>query len=75
MEKNEIIFEGSKSEDKYKNIICPECKENAKIVINNYKIGFSGCKNGHIINDILINDFEATQFINEKKLFVKIATK
>ena len=49
-------------------IICPTCKENARINIDNYKIGLYDCKNGHKVNDILINNFEPTQYINEAKI-------
>ena len=34
---------------KSKNIICPICQENTRIDINNYKIKFYGCKNGHTV--------------------------
>ena len=55
MSKNEIIENGIKLDNKYNYIICPECKENARILINNYKFCIYGCKNGHNKNDILIN--------------------
>ena len=44
-----------------KDIICPECKENIKIKILNYKIFFYGCKNEHKIDNILFNEFENSQ--------------
>ena len=47
-----------------KNIICPKCKENIKMKINNYKINLYGCKNKHKFNKILLNEFEKTQMIN-----------
>ena len=46
-----------------KDIICPECKENTLIDINNFKINFHGCKNDHNINDILLDKFGETQKI------------
>ena len=74
MSKNEIIGE-RKTNKESKFIICPKCKENSRIIINNYKFNFNGCKNGHIINNILINDFKTTQVINERKIFCKICNK
>ena len=71
MSKNEIIGE-MKSNKESKFIICPQCKENSKIIINNYKFSFEGCKNGHIINNILINDFKTTQVVDEGKIICKI---
>ena len=49
---------------KSKGIICPECKENARIFIHDYKFSIHGCKNGHHINDMLINNFTKTQYNN-----------
>ena len=70
MLKNEITDDGTKLGNKHKNrcIICPECKEKAKICFNNYKFSFFDCKNGHNINDILIKDFDATQYVNDSKI-------
>jgi len=55
-----------KLDNKYKSkrIICPECKENARIFIHDYKFSIHGCKNGHHINDMLINNFTKTQYNN-----------
>ena len=50
---------------KSKEIICPTCKEICKIKINNYKIKLYDCKNNHEINNILLDEFNNTQFINE----------
>ena len=49
---------------KSKNIICPKCQENTKIKIDDYKISFYKCKNDHQLKNILINEFEKTQFID-----------
>ena len=49
---------------KSKDIICPECKENVRININEYKIDLLKCKNGHDMKNILLNEFEETQNIN-----------
>ena len=65
---NEDSNDGKKSLKKSKYIICPKCKEKARILVNNYQIGIYDCKNGHKINNILINDFEETQNIDEAKI-------
>ena len=44
-----------------KDIICPECKENVLIDINNFRINFHDCKNNHNINNISLNEYEKTQ--------------
>ena len=49
---------------KSKEIICPECKENIRMNINEYKINLFKCKNGHNIENILLDEFEETQNIN-----------
>ena len=53
---------------KSKYIICPTCKENARILVENYKLEIYQCKNGHKIRDISIRNFEDTQNINEAKI-------
>ena len=47
-----------------KEIICPECKENILIDIDNFKVHFHDCKNNHNINNISLNEYEKTQKIN-----------
>ena len=54
-EKEEIIISND--------IICPKCKENTLMGINNFKINFHGCKNDHNIDNILLDKFEETQKI------------
>ncbi len=51
-----------------KHIICPNCKENIRISIYDYKIKLYECKNNHIKDNIPFNKFENTQMINEKKI-------
>ena len=53
---------------KSKYIICPKCKENIKYKINNYKIYLYECKNGHICNNLLLKEFDKTQFIDISKI-------
>ena len=50
---------------KSKEIICPQCLESCRIKFNDYKIALYGCKNGHQINNILLDEFYNTQKINE----------
>ena len=57
---------------KSKYIICPECKENIRIKINDYKIKLYDCKNGHIIDNILIEEYEKTQKIDYSKIVCNI---
>ena len=58
---DDILDIKKKEERKLKYIICPECKESIRMEINEYKINLSKCKNGHNIEDILLNEFEETQ--------------
>ena len=44
-------------------VVCPICKENCLMKINEYNITLFGCRNGHKKN-ILINEFNETQKIN-----------
>ena len=53
---------------KSKDIICPKCKEICKYNIKNHKIKLYGCKNGHIINNIKLNEFNNTQNIDISKI-------
>jgi len=60
---------------KSKYIICPECKENIKFKINDYKIKLYGCKNGHNIDNILLEEYENTQKIDISKIICNICYK
>ena len=53
---------------KSKNIICPECKENIRIKIEDYKIKLYECKNNHIIDNIILEEYEKTQNIDISKI-------
>ena len=59
---NTIIL-GNKIGQKSKNIICPECQQPCKICIKDTKIRLYGCKYGHNIENIKIDEFENTQKI------------
>ena len=48
-------------------IICPECKEKILINIKDYKINLYGCKNGHKMKNILLNEYENIPKINISK--------
>ena len=53
-------------------VICSICKGTCRLEIKNYKIKLYACENGHIINDILVNDFQKTQYIDESKIICDI---
>ena len=55
-----------------KEIICPDCKEPCRILIENYKIKLYECVNGHITSNIRIKDFEKYQKINESEILCGI---
>ena len=46
-------------------VICPICKENARFEIKDFRIKIFKCKNGHVVDDIILKDFENTQMIDE----------
>jgi len=47
-----------------KEVICPKCGENSRMKLENYKITLFECKNGHKINNILLNEYKSTQNSN-----------
>ena len=49
-------------------ILCPICGENSKIEIKDYRITIYGCKSNHKTENILLEKFENTQFIDEAKI-------
>jgi len=57
---------------KSKDIICPECKENIRIKIEDYKIKLYECKNNHTINNIFLEKYEDTQYIDISKIICEI---
>ena len=60
-----IIYENT---NQSKDIICPKCKENILIKLNDYKIKLLNCKNGHNLKYILLNKYENTQKIDISKI-------
>ena len=53
---------------KSKYIICPNCHENCRMSIINFKIILYDCKNKHLFNNIFLDEFDNTQFINESNI-------
>ena len=53
-------------------IICPECHEDIKFSIEDYKISLFECKNKHEINNIFLDEFDSTQNINISKIVCQI---
>ena len=45
-------------------VICPKCKEICKYEIKDYKIKLYDCKNGHITDNIKLDEFNNTQNID-----------
>ena len=60
-EENEINLKQSK------NIICPFCYEICLINLNDYRITFSNCKNGHRFTKIMFDEFFDFKKIDESK--------
>ena len=48
--------------------ICPKCSEKVILDIENFKFKLLGCKNGHITNNIILNEYEKTQKIDLTKI-------
>ena len=68
-DKNEI------KENISKDIICPKCKELAILNIEDFKFNFHCCNNYHIINKVLLNEFEECQKIDKNRLICNICNK
>ena len=51
-----------------KDTICPICNEICLIKLNDYKITFSNCKNGHKFTKIMFNEYFDFQKIDESKI-------
>ena len=49
-------------------IICPECKQNCLININDYKVSLYNCYKEHSINNLSINEFINSQYIDESSI-------
>ena len=66
--KNNIINNVNNYIIQSNDIICPTCKEICKFDINNYKIKLYGCKNGHIIDNIKLDEFKNKQNLDISKI-------
>ena len=76
-EMNILVIDNNFLEAYIKNLlsremICPICKENCLIEINDFKITFQKCKNDHISKDIYLYKFEETQTINLNEIICDI---
>ena len=49
-------------------VICPQCKENILLKIEDYQINLYECRNGHKIENILLNEYENLQKIDFSKI-------
>ena len=56
-------------------VICPICKESAILEEKDYKLKIYGCENGHINENILINQFNKTQEIDYSKIICQKCNK
>ena len=65
-QQNELKNEDPIIKSKY--IICPQCKENIRIIIKDFKINLYQCKNGHTFDNMSFQDFAKTQLINESTI-------
>ena len=65
---NILAYNESENEIICNEIICPVCNENILIIIKDYKINYYECKNGHQIENILLNEYKNTQKIDLSKI-------
>ena len=56
------------SDIKSKKVICPKCGELSSFILDDYKIHFYECKNGHKIENIFLQEFENLQTIGISKI-------
>jgi ssDNA-binding Zn-finger/Zn-ribbon topoisomerase 1 len=66
--KSEVMNSESLSKKKSKQVICPTCGGPAQIKIKNYKISIYECENQHKKDDLNLDEFVNSQFINEKNI-------
>ena len=58
--------------EKSKEIICPDCGENALVDINNNKFNIFGCINGHHLDNLSTKEFLESQNIDNSKIICDI---
>jgi surface protein len=51
-----------------KDIICPTCREQCVIKVDEFKVSLEGCHKEHKSSDMSLIDFNKTQFINESNI-------
>ena len=56
------------NQKKSRNIICPECKQNIRIKIDDKKISLYNCRNGHKKEYKTLEELDKTQYIDESKI-------
>lgn len=68
------IYEDVKSNNiiKSNEVICPECKESAFIQLKDFKIDLFGCKNGHKMHNLSLQDYENLQMWIFLKLYANL---
>ena len=67
-----LVFENIKSNNYIKGVICPECKGNILINIDDYHINLINCKNGHNIKNLSLNQYQDSQNIDISKIICDI---
>ena len=58
--------------EKSKEVICPDCGENALVDINNNKFNIFGCINGHHLDNLSTKEFLESQNIDISKILCDI---
>ena len=71
IENEQFLTKPSFKPDEIRSIICPKCQQYIIMEINDYKIFLSKCKNGHIFNNINLQDFNSTQKYEEAQKLLK----
>ena len=71
--KQTSIYQNKKNQSN--DIICPKCRRNCIININNYKINLNKCDFGHETNNIFLSEFNYTQKIDESLIVCNICKK
>ena len=67
--KEDLVNSQNKNEQtQSKYIICPKCSGSCLMKIDDYKIKLYDCKNNHITQNILLEEFNNTQKINEEAI-------
>ena len=70
---NFLVMEANSQIDKkslkeIKQVVCPICKDNCRLKIDNYKVKLFECINGHPPKTILLNEYALTTNIEESNI-------